>query len=101
MGSRVLADIPPDAAAGTLMRVDDQDYELVENEPYTRRSDGQGSRLLTWETRCPVAGCGEGFRLQSGPRISGLRRRCNQHIGQLRPVKGRRGRKMKIKVELA
>jgi hypothetical protein len=94
----VFAEEPP---IGTRIMLDDQAYELVGSEPYTRKTDGAASRLLTWETTCPVEGCLASFRAQSGLSITWLRRRCDQHANALTLVQGRRGRRVRVRVELA
>jgi len=94
----VFAAEPP---LGTRILLDEQVYELVAVEPYTRKSDGKPSRLLVWETSCPAAGCGETFRPKSGLTVTSLARRCDAHREVSRPVKGKRGRKVRVRVELA
>lgn len=85
---------------GTRILLDDQVYDLVAAEPYTRKTDGQPSRLLVWDTTCPAAGCGESFRAMSGLTVTSLARRCETHREVARPVKGKRGRKVRVRVEL-
>ena len=99
MVSRVLAQLEPETQIGTILWIDDQPYELLENEPYIRLTDGQQSRLLLWETSCPSKNCGTTFRTKSGLTIAGLRRRCDNHLGVRSPVKGRRGRTVNVRVE--
>ena len=93
----VFADDPP---LGTRITLDDQPYELVDIEPYIRKLDGARSRLLIWETICPAAGCGDSFRVITGLSIRYLQRRCETHKRSLKPVKGRRGRKVRARIEL-
>ena len=85
---------------GTRIFLDDQIYELVEVQPYTRKTDGQPTRLLAWETSCPAAGCGDTFRVRSGLTVTSLARRCEAHREIARPVKGKRGCKVRVRVEL-
>lgn len=88
-------------AVGTTILLDEQAYELIAAEPYTRKTDGKVSRLLTWQTVCPVDGCDAAFQVQSGLSITSLRRRCEQHAEARTLVKGRRGRRVQVRVELA
>jgi hypothetical protein len=87
---------------GTRILLDDQAYELVDVQPYTRKSDGRPTRLLTWETCCPTTGCDTSFRVHTGLTVSALSRRCEDHrftAVRFKPVKGRRGRKVRVQVE--
>lgn len=81
---------------GVIVRLDEQAFELVAAEPYTRQTDGMPSALLTWETACPV--CGEPFRCASGMKVTSLTRRCERHRNKSKPVKGKRGRKVCVAV---
>ena len=88
---------------GTRILLDEQVYELVDSEPYTRKSDGKPSRLLIWETCCPTQGCETTFRVTTGCSVTTLNRRCEGHrftALRSKPVKGRRGRKVRVRVEL-
>ena len=88
---------------GTRILLDDQAYELVEAEPYTRKTDGRPSRLLVWETSCAADGCGASFRTKTGMTVTSLNRRCEGHrftALRSKPVNGRRGRKVRVRVEL-
>jgi hypothetical protein len=85
---------------GSRILLDDQAYELVGSEPYRRKSDGVMSRVLTWETLCPVDGCGASFRVQTGLSIKSLCRRCVEHKDPTSAV-GRPGCKVVVRVELA
>jgi hypothetical protein len=82
-------------AVGTVLRLDDQEYELVAVEPY-RRKDGSPSNLLHWRSDCPV--CGSPFDAASGLRCAGIARRCAAHRDARKPVKGKRGRKVVVTV---
>ena len=83
---------------GTTLCLDEQSYELVAAEPYTRRTDGVQTVLLDWEAACPVDGCGTVFRCSTGLRVNYLPRRCEEHRNFTRPVKGKRGRRVKVKL---
>ena len=96
----MIAQFVTEPPLGTRILLDDQSYDLVAAEPYTRKTDGKPSSLLTWESCCPQPGCGEPFREKSGLAVSSLRRRCEAHRAGMKPVKGRRGRKIKVRVEL-
>lgn len=81
---------------GTVIMLDDQGYELIEAEPY-RRLDGAPSWLLRWSTSCPD--CGTEFQQSSGLVSHAFNRRCTDcRKLKRRPVKGRRGRRLKIRV---
>lgn len=85
---------------GTRILLDDQVYELVEAEPYVRKTDGRPTYLLHWETACPAKDCGRPMRVTSGMLIAGLQRRCEAHRLHTKPVKGKRGRRVQIRIEL-
>jgi len=85
---------------GTRIVLDDQVYELVQAEPYTRKTDGKASHLLHWDTACPTDGCGKPLRVLSGMSITSLQRRCEDHRVLTKPVKGKRGRRVKIRIEM-
>ncbi len=88
---------------GTRLLLDEQAYELVATEPYTRKTDGKPTRLLLWETCCATDGCDVSFRATTGMAVSSLNRRCEGHrftAVRAKPVKGRRGRKVRVRVEL-
>lgn len=87
-------------ALGTRIFLDDQVYCLVAAEPYTRTTDGRLTSLLTWETVCPTAGCGSRFQAMSGLTITSLIRRCGSHRSLTKPVRGRRNRKVRVRVQL-
>jgi hypothetical protein len=97
----LIAHFDAEPALGTTIALDDQCYELVDAEPYVRKSDGVRTRLLVWETACPVPGCSASFRVRSGLHITSLRRRCDDHALATKLVKGRRGRRIKVKVDVA
>ena len=90
-----------DPALGARILLDEQVYTLVDSQPYTRKLGGGPSLLLTWETTCPEVGCGEQFRVTSGRTIAWLQRRCDAHKRGARAVKGRRSRKVRVRVESA
>lgn len=83
---------------GTVLMLDSQAYELSDVVPHTRQ-DGTATSLLAWETSC--AACGSSFRaLTPAASISGLSRRCQSCKKPGKPVKGRRGRKLRVEVIL-
>ena len=82
---------------GTIVRLDDQAYELRGTKPHTRQ-DGSASMLLDWETQCPK--CGAPFELTTGLKAQHLRRLCGACKDGAKLVKGRRGRKVKVSIEL-
>lgn len=86
-------------ALGTVVTLDEQRYELIGAEPYVRKTDGQNSTLLEWETTCPTPGCAESYRCSSGLVVTYLPRRCAVHRNPLKPVKGKRGRKVRVEIE--
>jgi len=58
--------------------VDEQRYDCVGSEPYTRR-DGRQTALLVWQTNCPV--CGEPFNVRTAAKSRKFQpnRRCQKH----------------------
>lgn len=96
----MIAQFGTEPPLGTRILLDDQSYELVEAEPYVRKTDGKPTCLLHWETICPTKGCGQPMRVTSGLSIAGLQRRCEEHRLHTKPVKGKRGRRVQIRIEL-
>ena len=84
--------------AGTVVLLDDQQYELREARPASR-NDGSHTVLLDWESICPV--CGEAFVVTTGLKAKSLNRRCTACKNPNKPVKGKRGRKIKVVVHYA
>jgi hypothetical protein len=82
---------PPEM--GTVLSLDEQDYELVGITPH-ERADGAKTTLLVWDTTCPT--CGDGFEVMSGLSTKGINRRCAGCRVAGKPVKGRRSRKVKV-----
>jgi hypothetical protein len=82
-------------AIGTVIMLDDQEYELADVEPY-RRKDGRKTQLLVWSTSCPV--CGASFQIKTALKSNGVNRRCAECRTPGKPVKGKRGRKIKLAV---
>lgn len=80
---------------GTVMTLDDQSYEFVGVEPY-RRDDGLATDLLVWETCCPT--CGAGFTAKTPLVTNTVVRRCADHRKAGKPVKGKRGRKVRVAI---
>ena len=87
---------PP--SIGMVISLDDQDYELVEVQPYDR-IDGTATNLLVWSAAC--ADCESEFTVKSGLTFKAPNRRCEKCKKAGRPVKGRRGRKVKVEVTAA
>ena len=83
---------------GTTLHIDEQSYELIGSRPYVRKDGGQ-SILLDWETACP--GCGTAFRISTSLKPVAIKRRCAACKQQGRPVKGKRGRKIKSWIEMS
>lgn len=75
-------DAPP--ALGATHERFGQVYELVEVKPYTRKSDGAATHLLTWISHC--ATCGDAFSVKSGLRCKSLNRRCKAHSAPMKPA---------------
>ena len=88
--------LPP--TIGTVLLLDEQEYELAAIEPHTRR-DGLPTVILHWRSTCPA--CGQEFTVTSGLRSTGIARRCLEHRMAARPVHGKRGRKVQVQVALA
>ena len=82
---------PP--ALGSVVLLDDQEYELIEVQPYGR-IDGTASNLLVWSATCPT--CKSAFEAKTGLRAKAFNRRCSKCAKTGKPVKGRRGRKVKV-----
>lgn len=80
---------------GTVVDLDGQSYEMRGTEPYTRK-DGEQTTLIVWETVCPD--CQSPFEVRSTVKSNGLTRRCKSCAKVGKPVKGRRGRKVRVKV---
>lgn len=69
-------EIPP---IGLAIALNEQRYDLVAIEPYTRL-DGQETSLLVWLTEC--ATCGQGCSIKSSARQLPSVRRCEEHRGK-------------------
>jgi len=80
---------------GSLLLIDSQEYELREVLDHVRK-DGSGSSILVWESSCPA--CGSGFEVTTGLVAKGVNRRCGGCAKAGKPVKGKRGRKLKVEV---
>ena len=80
---------------GTTLALDDQIYELRESRPASR-NDGSPTMLLDWETVCPA--CKLSFVTTTGLRAKSVNRRCGSCKNSNKPVKGKRGRKIKVVV---
>lgn len=85
--------VPPDI--GTLLMLDEQAYELREARPASR-NDGSPTMLLDWETLCPA--CGVPFTVTTGLKTKSINRRCRACLKPCKPVKGRRGRKVRARI---
>lgn len=79
----------------TILKLDDQAYELRGSMPHTRK-DGRVTQLLVWETSCPS--CGAGFEAMTGLTAKDIVRRCSACRDSRKLVKGRRGRKLKVQI---
>lgn len=86
-------DKPP--SIGTVIRFDAQEFELVSERDHVRK-DGLPSKVLTWISACPT--CGDQFEQTSGLASNGWTRRCATCRRAGKPVKGKRGRKIKIEI---
>ncbi len=82
---------------GTVVILDDQEFELQRIVP-PQKADGSMTELLLWESLC--ATCGQPYETKTTVRTSGISRRCALHSKPGKPVKGKRGRKVKIQVIL-
>lgn len=82
---------------GTVVILDDQEFELVSIVPH-QKADGSMTDLLLWASLC--ATCGQSYETKTTVRTSGISRRCSIHSKPGKPVKGKRGRKVKIQVIL-
>lgn len=91
-----MIELPPDLCAGTVLRLDEQVYELRGAVPHLRK-DGAPTELLVWETKCPA--CGAAFEVRTSRCRTGLpNRRCERCRKVGKPVKGKRGRRVKVEV---
>lgn len=63
-------------ATGTAISSKGQRYEIVEVKPY-RRTDGEGSWIITWQVPC--AACGAPVKFETGNGFTPKRRNCDQH----------------------
>ena len=91
----MLIDLSSGHLIGTVVRLDDQEFELVGETAHTRL-DGSKTTLLIWRAECPS--CGDPFELTSPVKTSGLSRRCAKCAKPGKPVKGKRGRRVAIEV---
>lgn len=80
---------------GTVLKLGDQVYELRDCKPYVRL-DGERTTLLVWESCCPT--CGDGFEAVTGLKARSVNRRCAGCHKAGKPVKGKRGRKVRVEV---
>lgn len=80
---------------GTILQIDDQAYELREARPASR-NDGSPTTLLDWETLCPA--CGDSFTVTTGLKAKGVNRRCPDCKRPAKPVKGKRSRKLSVRI---
>ncbi|HKR17644.1 hypothetical protein [Rhizorhapis sp.] len=86
-------DFSEQPTVGTVILLDEQQYELVGVEPYRRR-DGRKTELLVWATQC--ANCQSPFEVKTPLRTNGFSRRCAACRKPGKPVQGKRGRKVKV-----
>lgn len=94
-GSMTLINFHAAPEVGTVLRLDEQVYELRDVEAYIRQ-DGVASALLVWESACPA--CGVGFVAKTGLSTHSINRRCVRCRKPNKPVKGKRGRRLKVEV---
>lgn len=80
---------------GTIVRLDDQEFELVGERGCVRR-DGSPGIVFTWLSTCPV--CESHFEQTTGRSFGSFLRRCDEHRKAGKPVKGKRGRKVRVEV---
>lgn len=90
-----MIDFRASPAIGTILRLDDQEYELAVTRPHVRK-DGTPTKVLIWETSCPV--CGAAFEVGTGLKSNSVTRRCEPCRKTGKPVKGKRGRKVRVEV---
>lgn len=86
-------------AAGTVVMLDEQAFELIGSKPHLRK-DGAETVLLIWRTAC--AECGDPFECPSPLVTSGLTRRCIEHSQPGKPVgrTGKRGKGNAVQVRI-
>lgn len=82
-------------AVGTVVWLDEQAFELAGTQDHIRK-DGTATTLLVWQSEC--ADCGAAIKFMSPRKISGLKRRCADCAKPGRPVRGKRGRKIDVRV---
>jgi hypothetical protein len=92
-GAMISFDTVPDV--GTVVILDRQEYELAGTRPH-QKADGSIVNLLVWETTCPV--CKGSFETLTARNLGPTIRRCQEHRKAGKPVKGRRGRRLKVAV---
>lgn len=80
---------------GTVLKLDEQEYELTGFQDFIR-GDGSTGKLIVWSTACPVCGCA--FIATGTWRSTHLNRRCASCAKKGKPVKGKRGRKVRVTV---
>ena len=85
-------------AIGTTVCIDQQVYEFRGTVPH-EKADGQMTTLLAWETVCPS--CAKPFVIRSTVKSNGFTRRCPDCAKAGKPVKGKRGRRVKVAVHHA
>lgn len=72
MSRRFVFLAPPEV--GAHYTIENQAYEILASEPYTRRQTGGESALITWETAC--RGCDKPFTFTTGPTQGDVRQYC-------------------------
>lgn len=90
-----MIDFPTAPQIGTLLMLDNQAYELREARPASR-NDGSPTMLLDWETQCPA--CGGPFTVTTGLKTKAINRRCRGCLKPHKPVTGKRGRKVQVRI---
>lgn len=84
-----------DVSIGTVVMLDDQAFELVGTKPHIR-VDGTRTELLVWNSEC--ASCNGPFECCTPGIGTTMNRRCSDCKRPGKPVKGKRGRKVRVTV---
>lgn len=87
-----------DLEIGSVLYLDDQAYELIRIDDH-RRADGTTTHLRVWRSACP--NCSSPFEVKTVSRLAHINRRCTSCRRPGRPVKGKRGRRIKSRIEVA
>ncbi len=95
--STMLFDFPEPPPIGTILLLDDQDYEFRGTTPYVKE-DGDEIEILVWESGC--ADCGDPFTTSTMLQAKGMARRCKLHRAPLKPVRKGKRKYRKVKVTI-